>query len=464
MAREITIKSGDTLGAIARANNTTVSQLAKLNNISNPNLIFAGNTLRLPEQNSGLNASDLNDSQNFNNPTNTQPDNRSSNTIFDLSATSANLDQQINAFSQQQQARAGELSDRKSKLEKEQEGTLSRFKNLLQDRPSQADLLESERERFQFDEQLGLLNDLVPDISALRQQLANLQTEEAQALESLTGQGRGIPSAIIRGQQAKVQRQYAIRQAGVSAELGAKAATAEMLRGNISLANQLINQTVEAKLYDFNQKVQDYETLFTLNQDLIDSLGAEQKQIVDEQFQLALAERDERKAELDTVAQLMMDNPNAGVSIDDTIAEASAKVAAAGGSLAARQETRIAQQALSDDSSESGGEGFENREIETSIREDYVTLLDTIAEDPFSPTADELQRVYSRLRQLYSPQEASDDAIKRLLGIQTEEITSFDNLSDEDFEDVLLPGDFGFFGGSGTQTTTPAFLPSQFKR
>ena len=43
-----TIKPGDTLSKIAQANGTTVSELASLNGISNPNLIYAGNTIKLP--------------------------------------------------------------------------------------------------------------------------------------------------------------------------------------------------------------------------------------------------------------------------------------------------------------------------------------------------------------------------------------------------------------------------------
>lgn len=46
-----TIKKGDNLSAIARANNTTVAELMKLNpNITNPNLIYAGKTINLPGQ------------------------------------------------------------------------------------------------------------------------------------------------------------------------------------------------------------------------------------------------------------------------------------------------------------------------------------------------------------------------------------------------------------------------------
>ena len=45
---EYVIRRGDTLGRIARANHTTVEELARLNNIKNVNLIRAGATLQLP--------------------------------------------------------------------------------------------------------------------------------------------------------------------------------------------------------------------------------------------------------------------------------------------------------------------------------------------------------------------------------------------------------------------------------
>jgi len=46
----ITVRAGDTLTAIAKANNTTVDALVKANNIQNPNLITTGQTLRLPDK------------------------------------------------------------------------------------------------------------------------------------------------------------------------------------------------------------------------------------------------------------------------------------------------------------------------------------------------------------------------------------------------------------------------------
>ena len=56
--KRITIKSGDTLSSLAREYNTTVSELVKLNNIANPNLIYAGESLLVPTN------SDTNGSQN----------------------------------------------------------------------------------------------------------------------------------------------------------------------------------------------------------------------------------------------------------------------------------------------------------------------------------------------------------------------------------------------------------------
>lgn len=47
-ARSYTVRSGDTLGAIARRYNTSVSALTKANRIANPNLIRAGAKLTIP--------------------------------------------------------------------------------------------------------------------------------------------------------------------------------------------------------------------------------------------------------------------------------------------------------------------------------------------------------------------------------------------------------------------------------
>lgn len=53
------VRKGDTLTAIAQKYNTTVAELVRLNNISNPNLIITGNTLRIPISSVGAAASQV---------------------------------------------------------------------------------------------------------------------------------------------------------------------------------------------------------------------------------------------------------------------------------------------------------------------------------------------------------------------------------------------------------------------
>lgn len=62
-------------------------------------------------------------------------------------------------------------------------------------------------------------------------------------------------------------------------------------------------------------------------------------------------------------------------------------------------------------------EGFFDSKIESSIREDFVKL-ENAYKNPINPTQEELDRTYQTLRKLYSPQEASDEALRNLIGLK----------------------------------------------
>ena len=61
--------------------------------------------------------------------------------------------------------------------------------------------------------------------------------------------------------------------------------------------------------------------------------------------------------------------------------------------------------------------GFFDPKIESSVREDYVSLTDSY-KNPVAPTDEEKQNSFNKLRSLYSPQEVSDEALKGLVGIK----------------------------------------------
>lgn len=55
--KTINIQWGDTLSQLAQTHHTTVASLAQLNHISNPDLIYAGNQLKLSSTNSSVSSS-----------------------------------------------------------------------------------------------------------------------------------------------------------------------------------------------------------------------------------------------------------------------------------------------------------------------------------------------------------------------------------------------------------------------
>jgi len=74
-----TVKKGDTLSAIAKKYGTTYQQIAKDNGISNPNLIYAGQTLNIGGNTSTKNEKTNNKSNNSNKNTSATPTNTGSN-------------------------------------------------------------------------------------------------------------------------------------------------------------------------------------------------------------------------------------------------------------------------------------------------------------------------------------------------------------------------------------------------
>uniref|UniRef100_A0A6H1ZHF1 Uncharacterized protein n=1 Tax=viral metagenome TaxID=1070528 RepID=A0A6H1ZHF1_9ZZZZ len=65
-------------------------------------------------------------------------------------------------------------------------------------------------------------------------------------------------------------------------------------------------------------------------------------------------------------------------------------------------------------------EGFFDPKIEGSVREDFTALSSEFA-IPANPTEEEAQEAFRKLRGLYSPQEATDEALKNLIGIVPKE-------------------------------------------
>ena len=317
---DYTIKSGDTLSAIAKANNTTVEALSKANSIADPNKINAGAILKLPETTmagADINAGDIKGGAPVVEtpivPTKTQTD---------ANAISAFTDEQLKRIEAEKTKTTSALGGDTSK------STTENLITKAQERPTidTASKLKTELETAgatAISDELKLANTKLGTLKGEVEQLDIKEQTEIDALEN---------SAITRGaidrEKTVIQRKYASQKALKNAEYSAQAATVAALQGNYTIAKDAAKDAVDAYTYDYQQNVKTFDTLFSVYSDSLKDFDTEEKNILQVAAKNAQDTLDKVTAEKKEVVALSVDNPNAGIKITDTLAQAQEKALA----------------------------------------------------------------------------------------------------------------------------------------
>jgi len=166
-------------------------------------------------------------------------------------------------------------------------------------------------EQYGIPEYYERLQSQIPKIDALNRQMIDLQTREQQSL--MASEQRMAPMTFIRGEQALIQRQYAVEKASVAAQLGAETALAEMYKGNINMARTLIGDVVQALTYDYNQQVADWEMNFNLYQDYFSALDSSTQKSLDMAYNEIVRQRDRKEKEYYTLLNAWLELKAQGV-------------------------------------------------------------------------------------------------------------------------------------------------------
>lgn len=351
MATTYKVQAGDTLNKIAARYGFSDYKAAGITGFgANPDAITPGMELTIsnespaPSQNNPLNAANITDQPSVTVPTGVVNPNLAMQIVDGATSILTPAGVQTTGKTPEQTGTDSKITSNKTEAERLLAASRTALGDIQDARIDVAAYIEGKSKELGIPTSLDEIKVLIGETDSLRSQINQLNTEEATMIEGTIGQGRGISQTIIDGQQAKIQRQFAIRRNALAAELGARTATIQALQGNISIAQKMLEQAVSAKIYESEQKVQDYKDLIEFNKDIISSLDEETQKLLDRQYEEAKKARDDAKADAEKVAQLMIDNPGAGVKIGDSVAEAARKVAAAGGSIAARQEKRLGAQ------------------------------------------------------------------------------------------------------------------------
>ena len=138
---------------------------------------------------------------------------------------------------------------------------------------------------------------------------------------------RGGERSYVNSEVARETRVYNTNRARKLATLGVEYAKSLSLQGKLDSAQDMIDNAVENYVYDKDIEIARFDKVNELLFDWKMSLDSKDQALLDQARTDLIAERDDLKVEKREIGMLMMNNPKAGITIDDTLEEAMAKIA-----------------------------------------------------------------------------------------------------------------------------------------
>ena len=231
---------------------------------------------------------------------------------------------ELGNLTQESQQRLTGVQGEQEQAEQERESLLGQIRQFFSGRRGERELLEQELERFGVVEDLGIARGLAEQIGAANQQIASLQERKAQAIDQV--QGAAVSSVLINRRVATQEKRYNSRINAQAAQAGALAVQLEAVRGNITQARAVANDVVNAAIADQQAELQELQFFFDTNESLLAELGQEERNALNQLRQDKLNEINVKKEEKQNLLDIMIQNPNAGVTLNDDIETALNKV------------------------------------------------------------------------------------------------------------------------------------------
>lgn len=245
----------------------------------------------------------------------------------------------------------------------------------------------------------------IAEIESLTQEYnATKAAMEAQIAQSYDKLGS---NNFINNQIAQIQRNAAPKLNMLSANINAKAATLQVLQGDIAAAQDAINQAVQDATAEFKYNYDVFSMFYEMNRDILTSLDAPYQQAYESALEFSRVQYEQQLNEKTMVGEMMIDPAlrGSGILITDTYEEALTKAQAVAGT------NYLADKAKTGTGTSAGTSGFKNADIESDVRADAAELLYNEGLTP--------EEAYKRLRTAYSTVEVSDTALKSLVGLSS---------------------------------------------
>lgn len=175
-------------------------------------------------------------------------------------------------------------------------------------------------QKYGTEEALSKMQTQNAKVAALQGELEKLNTEELTAVD--TAEGRVASRGAIEGEKDTITRAYNIKKAYKSAELYAEAAVAQVYSNNYTEAQNLVTKAVNAYTTEIKQEIDNYNNLFSLQSDFINSLDTKEQNLLQAKYNELVQKEEILRNEKTNVLNLALQYPNAGITISDTMESA----------------------------------------------------------------------------------------------------------------------------------------------
>lgn len=236
---------------------------------------------------------------------------------YDYSAatSSANLlAEQFKSIQAQKDEAAKKLSEAGKENATDMASLISSYKPQTIDITGATETAEA---KYGTDDLLAKLQTQNVKVASLQGELQKLETEELTAID--TAEGRMASRGAIEGEKDTITRAYNIKKAYKSAELYAEAAVAQAYSSNYTEAQKLVTRAVDAYTTEIKQEIENYNNLFSLQSDWIQTLDKKEQNLLQSKYDELVSKEEQLRKDKTDILNLMLQYPNAGIDINDTM-------------------------------------------------------------------------------------------------------------------------------------------------
>lgn len=336
---DYTIKAGDNLTNIAKANKTDVATLAKLNNISNTNLIKTGATLKLPGQ----------QTQTVTPLTATPPTapNVNANTIgqvnpISLPTTPAPVTP-TPQLSVADKAIADIMATQNTASQNAQEDIIGKKLQAVMGLTGETQAKADELAKLGYQQKLQDYQNLN---SQILQKQAEVNQSDIQLVADMRGQeNRDTLLPFAQMGQQKLSGDAAIMRALKNSEIGVLNAQVLAKQGDIQLAQQTAQDAVDLKYAPYKEQIKQYDMMLETIQPLLSADEKKQAAVQSIKSQVAMKQIDAlSKFQSDAIANALSNNAPQSVLNKINSATSISDITAVGGNYLISKADKLDQQ------------------------------------------------------------------------------------------------------------------------